>query len=219
MQFNLFSTDKLSFEAPDPIALIESYCIQSDFYTNFDLIPIEKRQPEHANKIGARIKKEIFSSDEFKKIMKEMENLKILKPDSELDKFLNLDEKERSSCIRDLNEKIIKKLLNVDGIGLSKATKILHALRPRIVPMIDNQLQDEYRRTIKEQWQEVDPQIFIDYYNNLKERANWENLNEIFRQVSERGFSLSKIRIFDIVWWSYLRARRLENVRLSSIKW
>ena len=36
MEFLLFS--EISFKVGQPIALIEAYCFQSDFYSNFDLL-------------------------------------------------------------------------------------------------------------------------------------------------------------------------------------
>jgi len=224
MKFRLFSTDKLSFEVPDPVALIESHCIQSDFYKNFDLIPLEKRKPEHANKIGARIKKEIFLDSEFKKAMKEIENLKILKPDNNLDKFLgNLDANQRNDYIKEFNEKAIQRLLNIDGIGLSKATKILHTLHPHIIPIIDNPLQEMYIEKVNEQWAEGKPEIFVDYYNNLKEDDNWKQLSEVHEEITRNKLGLTKVRVFDILWWSYLRAKKRKqeqkNIKLSSIQW
>jgi len=55
MKFFLFS--KISFEIPDPIALIECYCYQNDFYAKYDLL--KNRKIENINKIGARIRKEV----------------------------------------------------------------------------------------------------------------------------------------------------------------
>ena len=49
---------KISFEIPDPIALIECYCYQNDFYYKYDLL--EDKKIEDVNKIGARIKKEVL---------------------------------------------------------------------------------------------------------------------------------------------------------------
>ena len=56
MKFLLFS--KISFEIPEPIALIEYYCYQNDFYRKYDLL--ENRKIEDVNKIGARIKKLVY---------------------------------------------------------------------------------------------------------------------------------------------------------------
>ena len=224
MEFRLFS--KLSFEVPHPVALIESHCIQSDFYKNFDLIPLDRRKPEHANKIGARVKKEIFSSTKFKEIMEEIENLKIFRPDNNLDIFLILDDNERNDCIRDFNQKAIQKLLGIDGVRLSKATKILHTLHPDIIPIIDNPLKDVYIQEINGQWTEGEPEIFVDYYDNLKEGDNWKQLSKVHEEITKNNLGLTKVRVFDILWWSYLRAKQLKtellkqrNIELSSIKW
>jgi hypothetical protein len=218
MQFRLFS--KLSFEVPHPVALIESHCIQSDFYKNFDLIPLDERKPEHANKIGARINKEIFSSTKFKKAIEEIKNIKMLKRDNNLDKFLdNVDVNQRNDCIREFNEKVIQRLLGVDGLGLSKATKILHTLHPHIIPIIDNPLQKVYVQEINGQWTEGKPEIFIDYYDNLREGDNWKYLSEVHEEISRNNLGLTKVRVFDILWWSYLRAKRFEDIKFSSIQW
>lgn len=221
MKFFLFSN--LSFEVPDPVALIESHCIQSDFYKNFDLIPLDKRKPEHANKIGARIKKEVFLDSEFKKAMKEIENLKILKPDNNLDKFLDKDANQRNDYIKEFNEKAIRRLLGIDGIGLSKATKILHTLHPHIIPIIDNPLQDVYVDKINGKWTEGKPDIFIDYYDNLKEGDNWKHLSAVHEEITRNNLGLTKVRVFDILWWSYLRAKKRKqeqkSIKLSSIQW
>ena len=53
MKFRLFSK---TFEVVDPIALIECYCFQSNFYVNFDLVNHEKGgQVNNVNAIGARM--------------------------------------------------------------------------------------------------------------------------------------------------------------------
>ena len=50
MEFALFS--KVEFEIYDPVALIECYCIQSDFYKNYDLL-LPNRGIQEVNEIGA----------------------------------------------------------------------------------------------------------------------------------------------------------------------
>ena len=57
MEFLLFS--KISFDIPDPIALIECYCYQNDIYSKYDLL--EDRKIEDVNKIGVRIKKKYLN--------------------------------------------------------------------------------------------------------------------------------------------------------------
>ena len=65
---------------------------------------------------------------------------------------------------------------------------------------------------------ETAEEIFIDFYNNLKMGSNRENLNYIFKEVSKNNLkNLSRIRIFDILWWSYLKAEKLREER--EINW
>jgi len=211
MEFLLFS--KISFEIPDPIALIECYCYQNDFYSKYDLL--EDRKIEDVNKIGARIKKEILL--ECKIITERTKSVKIFKYN--LEQFLSFEEKDRNEQIKELNDFVIQKLLKINGIGLSTTTKILHTLYPKIIPMIDNPLQNEYRKKINNVWtaKRAD-EIFIDFYNNLKIESNRENLNYIFDKLLENNIQhLSRIRIFDILWWSYLKAEELSEEK--EINW
>ena len=138
MKFYLFS--KIEFEVPDPISLIECYCYQSDFYSRYDVI--EKWKIEDVNKIGARLKSEIIS--ECKIIVKDTKKLAIFQ--NTLDQFLDLDEQEREKRVKELNDVVFQKLLAINGIRFSTATKILHTVYPEIIPMIDNPLQRKYCR-------------------------------------------------------------------------
>ena len=124
MRFFLFS--KISFDIPDPIALIECYCYQNDFYTKYDLL--KNRKIEDVNKSGARIKKEVLL--ECKIVTKRSRSLNIFKYN--LDQFLNLEEKDRDEQIKELNESVIQKLLKIKGIGLSTTTKILHTFTQKL---------------------------------------------------------------------------------------
>jgi len=90
--------------------------------------------------------------------------------------------------------------------------------------MIDKPLQELYKEKINTQWtEEQASKIFIDYYENLSLENNWKNLNEIYYKVLENKIpSLSKVRLFDILWWSFLKAKKLKdekNINWSSIKW
>ena len=211
MKFFLFS--KISFEIPEPIALIECYCYQNDFYSRYDLL--EDKKIEDVNKIGARIKKEVLL--ECKKITESTNSLCIFKYN--LEQFLGLEEKDRDTQIKELNESVIQKLLKINGIGLSTATKILHTLYPKIIPMMDNPLQNKYREKINNVWTKKQAdEILIDFYKNLQIESNRKNLNQIFNEISKNNLkNLSRIRIFDILWWSYLKAERLKKEK--SIYW
>jgi hypothetical protein len=214
MKFFLFS--KISFEIPDPIALIECYCYQNDFYSKYDLLLEDRdRKIEDVNKIGARIKKEVLL--ECKIIIERTKSVNIFKYN--LEQFLDLEEKKRNEHIKELNDFVIQKLLKINGIALSTTTKILHTLYPKIIPMIDNPLQNKYKKIINNIWKEKKAdEIFIDFYNNLKIESNRKNLNFIFSEISKNNLkNLSRIRIFDILWWSYLKAKKLREEK--GINW
>ena len=216
MKFLLFS--KISFNVSNPIALIESFCFQSNFYSNYDLK--NERKIEYVNRIGARIERD--SLRRCKSIISKRSNLSIFR--HKLDGFLKLTERTRNNYIEELCEKVVKKLANINGIGFSKTTKILHTLHPDLIPMIDNPLQELYRKKINLHWTEQQAsQIFIDYYENLKLEVNWKNLDKIYDVILKNKIpSLSKVRLFDILWWSFLKAKKLKdekNINWSSIKW
>jgi hypothetical protein len=212
MKFTLFS--KIPFEVSHPIALIESYCFQNDFYSSYDLM--KNRKIEDVNKIGARISSELLQ--QCKTVIKRSNanDLALFKYD--LDRFLKLNEKTRNKHIKNLNNQVIQRLLILPKIGFSKATKILHTIYPKIIPMIDNPLQSKYRQ-INRDWNEnKTEQILIDYYNNLLIERNRRNLDKIETVISKNNLKgLTRIRIFDILWWSYLKADRLRKEK--KINW
>jgi len=207
MKFSLFS--KVPFEVSDPIALIECYCFQSDFYANYDLKNYKCRKIENVNLIGARISGKLLKEC-CKEIVEKPDNLRLFE-NKQLDKFLELSEKARNEWVTEITIKVIDKLLRIKGIGLSKATKVLHTLYPKIIPMIDDALQNQYKNEINAHWTEKQSdQILIDYYNNLKYDDNWQNLNIIFTKISNNLPALTKVRVFDIIWWSYLKSKKLK---------
>ena len=215
MKFLLFKT--ISFEVSDPVALIECYCFQSNFYANYDFL--SDRRIEDVNKIGARIGRKLLPKCEA--VTKNTKNLCIFEYD--LDGFLKLDNKTRNYHIKELSQRTIKKLLEINGIGLSKATKVLHTLYPKIIPMIDNALQEEYRKEINSQWmEEQSDQILVDYYDNLREDDNLQHLTQILDSISKNNLiGLTKVRIFDILWWLFLKSKKLRqegNIDWSTIK-
>jgi hypothetical protein len=85
--------------------------------------------------------------------------------------------------------------------------------------MIDSLLQKKYRQVINNVWTEKRAdEIFIDFYKNLQIESNRKNLNYISKEVSKNNLkNLSRIRIFDILWWSYLKAENLKKEK--KINW
>jgi len=208
MRFSLFS--EIFFEVYHPDALIEAYCFQNDFYRHYDLV--KERTISHVNKIGARIDQTVLET----KVMGKIDSIPMFH--SSLEKFIKFEDKIRSAWIEDLCH-VVDKLLTVDGIGFSKSTKILHTFYPQIIPMIDNPLQQEYQQ-LKE-WKPGNwKQLFMDYYDNFRlVKETYSNLLKLHKHLSHLG--LTKVRIFDILWWSYLKAKSLKvemGINWSTIK-
>ena len=78
---------------------------------------------------------------------------------------------------------------------------------------MDNPLQNKYREKINNLWtKKRADEILIDFYKNLQIESNRKNLNYIFNEISKNNLkNLSRIRIFDILWWSYLKAEKLRE--------
>ena len=79
--------------------------------------------------------------------------------------------------------------------------------------MMDNPLQNKYREKINNLWTKKQAvEILIDFYKNLQIESNRRSLNHIFNEISKNNLkNLSIIRIFDILWWSYLKAEKLRE--------
>ena len=222
MNFTLFS--KISFKVSNPLWLIEAYCFQSDFYSNYDLLSVKtikdvNERITNVNKIGARIKIEVL--DKCQTVLKTKKKIRLFK--YSLDSFMCLNERKRKDYIREFSTDVVIDLLRIKGIGFSKITKILHTLYPEIIPMIDNPLQQFYRSQINHKWSVKEPdKIFIDYYNNFLEENTRKNLKTVYKQLKTNQVTgLTKLRVFDILCWSYLKSKKLKddyNIKWSSIK-
>ena len=119
----------------------------------------------------------------------------------------------RAKLVLELS-KLVTSLDNIPGVGFSKATKVLHTRYPEIIPMIDNPLQKEYGE-LRPEWKKGDwYQLLKDYYNNLLEKETSNNLQDLRTRLSH--LNLTKVRIFDILWWSFLKSKNPKN---KGIKW
>lgn len=201
-RFSLFS--EKFFRASCPVALIEAYCFQSNFYAKYDLqLKSEKRNVEDVNLIGARINR--AQLPRCKAIMERHKHVPIF--GLSLDDFLKLDDSVKEEYIRQLSV-VVGELVAIKGIGFSKATKILHTIYPQIIPIIDSNLQQTYQEV--KQWKSGNwGQILMDYYDNFLVEDTYQNLCRVHNEVSHLG--LTKVRVFDILWWSYLKSRRLRK--------
>jgi hypothetical protein len=203
MKFRLFS--KVEFGISNPFVLIECYCFQTNFYTSYDLL-LPNRKIEDVSKIGARIDSKILPSR--KELAGITKDAGIFKYD--LDGLMKLNDKDIRNHVSEASA-VITTLMK-RGIGMSQATKVLHTVYPAIIPMIDSMLQTEYQQEVDSTWKQSNPgQILFDYYINLKTEPTMRNLASTYDSVSKNLPCLTKVRVFDIIWWSYLRAKKLRS--------
>ena len=52
----------------------------------------------------------------------------------------------------------------------------------------------------------------------MEKGGNLKNLNRIYNKIDENLKCLTKVRMFDILWWSYLKAESLKQEN-KNIKW
>lgn len=210
MEFTLFR--KISFKINNPLTLIEAYCIQNNFYRNYDIV--QPRTIQLVSQIGGRPNFDVIRAQ---RVVNKYRNLELLRLD--IDTLFNQELDVREQYITDFVNGAISSLDNLHGIALPVATKIYHTLYPEIIPMIDNPLKEEYIRIkgITRRQLQFD-KLFIDYYKTFK--SNKENINKLYGQLSSQR--LTKVRIFDIIWWSFLKYKRLaadfQEIRWSTIE-
>ncbi len=209
MKFRLFSATE--FDITDPVELIECYCFQTNFYSAYDLL-LPNRRISDVAKIGARIDSKLI--EDIGSVVKSNADLSIFKTD------LTALLAEKSHAIKSLSDQasgVLEQLMSL-GIGLSQATKVLHTAYPEVMPMIDSMLQEEYRRSVAPEWKQSDPRpILYAYYINLQEEPNRGNLTGIYHKIKQNLPCLTMVRVFDIIWWSYLRAKKLR--RQNNVNW
>lgn len=204
---------KVRFQVHNPVTLIECYCFQGDFYLHYDFV--SKRKLEDVGKIGARI--DGAALKRCRSIVNRTGGLRIFRFKNSLDEFLRLDDRTIGDHVQELHKTVIIRLLDIPGIGLSKATKLLHTVYPEIIPMIDNMYQGGYCRANERSLsEEQSDEILLDYYKNLKMGDNLQNLSVLHKQLqSSHLLGLTKVRIFDILWWSYLKSKNVANALKS----
>jgi hypothetical protein len=106
----------------------------------------------------------------------------------------------------------IMRLVGLSGIGSSLATKILHRKRPATIPILDNQA--IYATLMSSDWRpgehvrattvasrERIEQALEKVYAVVSDPRN----SDAFSLLEQQNPSLTRIEIFDKVWWAYIR--------------
>ena len=211
MIFTLFKD--IRFKVAEPESLIEAYCFQSNFYSKYDFErPDGDERYKRVRFIGARIEKPVV--DKCRSLISQYGDISVI-DEKGLDWLLKKATNEERDRFISMLSQLTHKLDDVPLVGLSRATKILHTRYPEVIPMVDNPLQKEYKE-LRPEWRNGDwhQMLFKDYYDNLLEKATSDRLKELHERLLH--LNLTKVRIFDILWWSFLKSR---NDQYKGIKW
>lgn len=212
LRFTLFN--RIVFDVKYPDALIEAYCFQCNFFAKYDLKrPEGDRRFEFVRYIGARLEPEVL--DRCKAQINQYKDFNEV-DEKGLDWFLKIATTEERNHFTSRLAELTHELDRVPRVSFSKATKILHTRYPNIIPIIDNRFQEEYR-TPPRPWKKGDlHQLFKDYYENFMVKETWDNLDELHTNLS--NLNLTKVRIFDILWWSFLKSKNKDFIE-KNINW
>jgi hypothetical protein len=99
--------------------------------------------------------------------------------------------------------------------GVASIFKMLHLKRPQLIPIIDEWAREAWAKTYSQSWT-VDQLVDITFAMTKELGRRLESLNEIQEVALQLGWpynSLSKLRLYDIVFWVYENNRRDEQLR------
>ncbi|MGH7814135.1 MAG: DUF6308 family protein [Candidatus Binataceae bacterium] len=100
----------------------------------------------------------------------------------------------------------VLRLICVEGVALSKATKILHKKRPRLIPIFDTYVSDHYIPNLG--WRDRDyqvshfPAVYVRFAQDL--RAIFEEVRNVRGDLNQQGYNLSAVRILEYLIWHRL---------------
>ncbi|MDG6221878.1 MAG: DUF6308 family protein [Candidatus Bathyarchaeota archaeon] len=184
----------------DSQSRIREYC-EIEVYRGYDDKhsidnKISKEDIESANNLAAMIDR--YDTHESKRLLGQSWNIsKILSSIPNTDIFAIPDNEWVS--LRPKIKKLLDQLLAIRGIGLAKATKILHLKRPKLFPVLDSFV-------IKFLFDSTDSNVDIglmvlDSVRELiiKQRTEFEKL---LKQTSDLPIYLTPVRLFDILCWT-----------------
>lgn len=102
-------------------------------------------------------------------------------------------------------EKLLAKFLSIRGIGLAKATKILHLKRPNLIPVLDSfVIKFLMDVNISEEAKSSCVNIGLQALDRVREiiAQQRDAFEKLVRQTSDLSVQLTPVRMFDILCWT-----------------
>ena len=98
--------------------------------------------------------------------------------------------------------RLFEAFADIHGVGFSKMTKALHPKRPALIPMLDSVVQEYLGDVPAGSFAERAAALVRVYKDDLdRNRAALRGLRNV---LTRRGYSVTEVRILDILIWSVL---------------
>jgi hypothetical protein len=203
------------FENPE--LRIREYC-EIEIYRGYDDKHsvnniVTEEDIKNANRLYAMINR--YNRNESSNLLrntKRIENVLKEVPEKELFSFAT----EEWSLMKATIEALLTEFLTVDGIGLAKATKILHLKRPNLFPVLDRYvmmflLGVDNSATSKSRQIELGIEALeVTRTLLVSQKASFVDLTE---HLKDLPITLTPVRIFDILCWSTEKWDILEELK------
>lgn len=197
--------DDIIFE--DPESRIREYC-DIEIYRGYDDKHniddyISKDDIDAANKLYAMIDR--YDKDESKRLLSHSKSISKLLS-SIPNKNISTISGEEWPSLRSKIKKLLSEFLSIKGIGLAKATKILHLKRPNLFPVLDSFvikfLLDINMSDTVEKTRHLDFGLkALEKTRKIIKRQNVE-FEKLVKQTRDLPIPLTPVRLFDILCWT-----------------
>jgi hypothetical protein len=97
-------------------------------------------------------------------------------------------------------ERLFDAFGGLKGVGVSKTTKALHPKRPALIPMLDSVVQEYLGPAAGDGFADQATGLVRAYKRDLD--RNRVALREVRQELANRGYSLTEVRILDVLIWS-----------------
>lgn len=196
--------DDIVFE--DPQSRIRQYC-EIEEYRGYDdkhniNDVISQEDIEAANNLYAMINR--YDDTESRRLLSRSRRIREILTKIPNRNISDIAPKEWSEVRNDVRD-LLEEILLVSGIGLAKATKILHLKRPNLFPILDSFVIKLLLNTdISDVEKDLQLGIGLQALERTKEIMTEQEaaFNELVNQVQDLPISLTPVRLFDILCWT-----------------
>jgi hypothetical protein len=188
----------------DPESRIREYC-EIEVYFGYDdqhnvNNTITRSDVDAANQRYAMIDR--YDKNESKRLLAQAPRISLHLSKIPNQPLQSFNDKEWADLIPKI-ESLLKSMLSIYGIGIAKATKILHLKRPKLFPILDS-LVIQFLTGKMPTSSKTDIRIGLSTLNKSRKliQSQIDEFIELQRKVSDLPIDLTIVRLFDILCWT-----------------